>query len=198
MTLLQNRETREQLFESSWTRTEKNDDNDTRSTIAQMAKLRAEKARLLGYPNFAAYQLTQEMAHRACRRADVPARADRPDPPVKPHERPPQIQAQIDRDGQHFQLQPFDWNYYAEQVRKAKYNVDDNELSPYFELDNVLENGLFYAANQLYGITFKERRDLPVWQPDVRVFEVFDKNGTPLALMYFDFFNGITSRAARG
>ncbi len=187
LTLLQNRETRQQLFENSWTRTEKNDDNDARSTIAQIAKLRADKAQLLGYPNFAAYQLTQEMAHRPAavqaflRGLIGPTRG-------KAAQEAAQIQAQIDGDGQHFQLQPFDWNYYAEQVRRAKYNVDDNELRPYFELNNVLENGLFYAANQLYGITFKERHDLPVWQPDVRVFEVFDKNGAPLALMYFDFF----------
>jgi peptidyl-dipeptidase Dcp len=99
-----------------------------------------------------------------------------------------EIQAQINADGQGFQLQPYDWNYYAEQVRKAKYNVDDKEIRPYFELNDVLQNGLFYAANQLYGITFKERQDIPVWQPDVRVFEVFDQNGAPLALMYFDFF----------
>jgi peptidyl-dipeptidase Dcp len=187
LTLLQNRATREQLFKSSWTRTERNDDNDTRSTIAQMAELRAEKAQLLGYPNFAAYQLTQEMAARPAvvqtflQGLIGPTRA-------KAAREAAEIQAQIDQDGQHFQMQPYDWNYYAEQVRKAKYNVDDNELRPYFELDNVLQNGLFYAANQLYGITFKERRDIPVWQPDVRVFEVFDGNGAPLALMYFDFF----------
>jgi peptidyl-dipeptidase Dcp len=187
LTLLQDRATRNQLFANSWTRTEKNDDNDTRSTIAQMAKLRAEKAQLLGYPSFAAYQLTQEMAQKpAAVQAFLqgligPTRA-------KAAREAAEIQAQIDSDGQHFQLQPYDWNYYAEQVRKAKYNVDDNVIRPYFELNNVLQNGLFYAANQLYGITFKERHDIPVWQPDVRVFEVFDKNGAPLALMYFDFF----------
>ena len=187
LTLMQNRATRQQLFESSWTRTERNDDNDTRATIAHMAKLRAEKAQLLGYPNFAAYQLTQEMAQtpaavRAFLQALIgPTRA-------KAAQEAAAIQAQIDKAGQHFQLQPYDWNYYAEQVRKAKYDVDDNEIRPYFELDNVLQNGLFYAASQLYGITFKERHDIPVWQPDVRVFEVFDSNGAPLALMYFDFF----------
>jgi peptidyl-dipeptidase Dcp len=99
-----------------------------------------------------------------------------------------EIQAQIDASRQHFKLQPWDWNFYAEKVRKAKYDVDENEIRPFFELNDVLQNGLFYAANQLYGITFKERHDIPVWQPDVRVFEVFDKDGSPLALMYFDFF----------
>ena len=187
LTLLADRATRQQLFQNSWTRTEKNDDNDTRSTIAQMAKLRAQKAQLLGYPDFAAYQLTQEMAQ-------TPAAVQRflhgliGPTRVKAAQEAAEIHAQIHQDGQTFELQPYDWNYYAEQVRKAKYNVDDNEIRPYFELNNVLQNGLFYAANQLYGITFKERHDIPVWQPDVRVFEVFDKNGASLALMYFDFF----------
>lgn len=187
LTLLQDRATRRRLFENSWTRTEKNDENDTRSTIAQMAKLRAEKAQLLGYPNFAAYQLTQEMAQKPTAVQAFlqgligPTRA-------KAAREAAEIQAQIDEDGAHFQLQPYDWNYYAERVRKAKFDVDDNDIRPYFELDNVLQNGLFYAANQLYGITFKERHDIPVWQQDVRVFEVFDTNGSPLALMYFDFF----------
>ena len=187
LTLLTDRVTRKELFENSWTRTEKNDDNDTRSTIAQMAKLRAEKARLLGYPDFAAYQLTEEMAQTPAAVQNFlqgligPTRA-------KAGQEAAEIQAQIDQSGQHFQLQPYDWNYYAQQVRKAKYNVDDNEIRPYFELNDVLQNGLFYAANQLYGITFKERHDIPVWQPDVRAFEVFDRNEAPLALMYFDFF----------
>jgi peptidyl-dipeptidase Dcp len=187
LTLLADRATRQQLFQNSWTRTEKNDDNDTRSTIAQMAKLRAQKAQLLGYPDFAAYQLTQEMAQ-------TPAAVERflhgliGPTRVKAAQEAAEIQAQINQDGETLALQPYDWNYYAEQVRKAKYNVDDNDIRPYFELNNVLQNGLFYAANELYGITFKERHDIPVWQPDVRVFEVFDKNGASLALMYFDFF----------
>jgi peptidyl-dipeptidase Dcp len=187
LTLLTDRATRKELFEDSWTRAEKNDDNDTRSTIAQMAKLRAEKAQVLGYPDFAAYQLTQEMAQTPAAVQKFlqgligPTRA-------KAAEEAAELQAQIGVGAQHFQLQPYDWNYYAEQVRKTKFDVDDNEIRPYFELNDVLQNGLFYAANQLYGITFKERHDIPVWQADVRVFEVFDKNEVPLALMYFDFF----------
>lgn len=187
LALLADRATRQQLFENSWTRTEKDDENDTRSTIAQMAKLRAEKAQLLGYPNFAAYQLTQEMAQTPATVQSFlqgligPTR-------TKAAEEAAEIQAQIDKGGEHATLQPYDWNYYAEQVRKATYDVDDNEIRPYFELNDVLQNGLFYAANQLYGVTFKERHDIPVWEPDVRVFEVFDNNGAPLALMYFDFF----------
>ncbi|MBV8333603.1 MAG: M3 family metallopeptidase [Candidatus Eremiobacteraeota bacterium] len=187
LTVLQERATRKELFENSWTRTEKNDTNDTRSTIAQMAKLRAEKAQLFGYKDFAAYQLTQEMAQTPAAVQSFlqgligPTRA-------KAAREAADIQAQIDAGDRHFQLQPYDWNYYAQRVCKAKYDVDDNEIRPYFELNDVLQNGLFYAANQLYGITFEERHDIPVWQPDVRVFEVFDKDGTSLALMYFDFF----------
>ena len=87
-----------------------------------------------------------------------------------------------------FQLQPGDWEFYAEQVRKAKYDFDQSQVKPYFELNNVLQNGVFYAANQLYGLTFKERKDIPVCNPDVRVFEVYDADGKPLAIWYCDYF----------
>ena len=85
-------------------------------------------------------------------------------------------------------LQPWDWDFYAEQVRKAKYDIDESQVKPYFELNNVLQNGVFYAANQLYGITFKERHDIPVYADGVRVFEVFDANGSSMALFYCDYF----------
>src|SRR6185312_5236350 len=98
------------------------------------------------------------------------------------------IQAEIAKAGEKFELKPWDWNRYAERIRKARYDLDQSEVKPYFELDNVLKNGVFYAAGRLYGITFKERKDLPVWQPDVRVFEVHDANGKPLGLVYFDYF----------
>ena len=98
------------------------------------------------------------------------------------------IQAAIDKDGPHFDLKPWDWQRYSEKVRKARYDLDEDELKPYFELNKVLQDGVFYAANQLYGITFKQRHDIPVYQPDVMVFEVFDKDGKPLGLMYFDYF----------
>ncbi len=98
------------------------------------------------------------------------------------------IQAVIDEQKGGFALQPWDWEYYAEQVRKAKYNLSEAEVKPYFELNKVLHDGVFYAANQLYGITFKERHDIPVYQPDVRVFEVFDNDGKSLALFYCDYF----------
>jgi peptidyl-dipeptidase Dcp len=98
------------------------------------------------------------------------------------------IQDVIDAQKGGFTLQPWDWDFYSEQVRKAKYDLNDEEIKPYFELDNVLENGVFYAANQLYGVTFKERKDIPVYQPDVRVFEVSDADAKPLALFYCDYF----------
>lgn len=184
---LDDRSEREQLFQNSWTRTEKSDANDTRDTIAAIAKLRAEKAQLLDYPNYAAYALTTEMAKtpEAVQRfltALIPATG------AKVQADAQELQAAIDKGGAHFQLQPWDWEHYAEQVRKSRYNLDDNQVRPYFELTNVLHNGLFYAATALYGITFKERKDIPVYQPDVRVFDVYDKDGSPLALMYFDFF----------
>jgi peptidyl-dipeptidase Dcp len=98
------------------------------------------------------------------------------------------IQKLIDAQKGGFQLQPWDWDFYSDQVRKAKYDLDETQVKPYFEMWNVLQNGVFYAANQLYGITFKERKDIPVYQPDVRVFEVFDADGKPLALWYCDYY----------
>jgi len=98
------------------------------------------------------------------------------------------MQALIDKEKRTFKLEPWDWQYYAEQVRKSDYDLDESAIRPYFELDRVLCDGVFYAANQLYGLTFKERKDIPVYQPDVRVFEVFDADGSSLALFYVDFF----------
>jgi peptidyl-dipeptidase Dcp len=184
---LTNRAVRKELFEDSWTRTEKGDANDTRDTIATMAKLRAEKAALLGFPNYAAYVLEDQMAKNP-ETVETFLGKLVPASTAKAREEAKEIQATIEKDGEHFQLEPWDWELYAEQVRKAKYDLDENQIKPYFELNNVLEKGVFYAANQLYGITFKERKDIPVYQPDVRVFEVFDKDGSPLGLMYFDYF----------
>jgi peptidyl-dipeptidase Dcp len=184
---LEQREVRSELFEHSWTRTEKGDANDTRDTVATIAQLRAEKAALLGYPNYAAYVLEDQMAKNPATVESflgklVPAATSKASVEAR------NIQAMIEKDGKHFQLEPWDWNFYAEQVRKAQYNFDDSEVRLYFELNNVLQNGVFYAANRLYGLTFKERKDLPVYQRDVRAFEVFDKDGSPLGLIYFDFF----------
>ena len=187
LTNLTDRETRKELFEHSWTRTEMGDANDTRETIATMAKLRAEKAALLGFPNYAAYVLENQMAKTP---KAVLGFMDKLVPATrkKAAEEARNLQALIDKDGKHFKLQPWDWEIYAEKLRKAKYDLDENEIKPYFELDNVLKNGVFYAAHELYGLTFKERHDIPVYQKDVRTFEVFDKDGKPLGLMYFDYF----------
>jgi len=184
---LRDRATRQAIFEHSWNRTERGDANDTRGTIARLAQVRAQKAKLLGYPNFAAWQLEDQMAktpQAALQFMDaiVPAATAKAASEAKDN------QAVIDAQKGGFELQPWDWNFYAEQVRKARYDLDDAQVKPYFELNNVLQNGVFYAANQLYGLTFKERHDLPVYQPDVRVFDVFDANGKQLAVFYCDYF----------
>lgn len=184
---LENRATRQALFEQSWNRAEKNDANDTRDTIATMAQLRAQKAALLGYPNYAAYVLFDQMAK-------TPDAVQRfmaqlvPATQAEQKREAADIQAVIDKNGHGFKLAPWDWEHYAEQVRRAKYNLDENAVKPYFELDTVLQDGVFFAANRLYGITFKKRTDIPVYNPDIRTFEVFDKDGSPLGLAYFDYF----------
>jgi peptidyl-dipeptidase Dcp len=184
---LTDRATREALFKASWDRSEHGDDNDTRAIIERIAQLRAEQAKLLGFPNYAAWKLEDQMAktpdaalkfmHNLVQPATARAQAEAKD-----------IQAVIDQQKGGFKVEAWDWSHYAEQVRKAKYDLDEAQIKPYFELDNVLQNGVFYAANQLYGLTFKERKDIPVYQPDVRVFEVFDKDGTSMALFYCDYF----------
>lgn len=184
---LSDRATRQKLFEASWSRAEKGDSNDTRSTIARIAKIRAEKAKLVGFPNYDAWKLQDQMAKTPAAVEEFFGRLV-PSATAKASGEAADIQALIDKQNGGFKLQPWDWNYYAEQVRKAKYNLDESEIKPYFELNKVLENGVFYAANQLYGLTFKERHDLPVYQKDVRVFEVFDKDNKSFALFYCDYF----------
>jgi len=184
---LKNRDTRQKLFEASWTRTEKGDGNDTRKVIVRLAQIRAEKAHLLGFKNYADWKLRDQMAQTPEAVAHFMAQLV-PAATAKAKEEAADIQALIDKQKSGFKLQPYDWNFYAEQVRKAKYDLDENQVKPYFELDKVLQNGVFYAAGQLYGLTFKERHDLPVYQPDVRVFDVFDKDGSQLGLFYCDYF----------
>jgi peptidyl-dipeptidase Dcp len=184
---LRNRAVRQRLFEASTLRTAHGDTNDTRSTILRMAELRAEKARLLGYPNWGAYVLETQGAKNP--ENAVKLLTDlAPAATARARSEAADMQKLIDAQGGGFKLQPWDWQYYAEQVRKAKYNLDETQITPYFELNNVLQNGVFYAANRLYGLTFRERHDIPVYHPDVRVFEVFDANGQPLALFYADYF----------
>ena len=187
LTDLTDRSTRQKLFESSWTRAEKGDKDDTRATISELAQLRAAKAKLLGYPNYAAYVLYDQMANTPDKVLNFMAQLRGP-VAQKSEGEAKDIQAAIDASGRHFDLKPWDWEHYSDQVRKAKYDIDQSQVKPYFELNSVLENGVFYAANKLYGVTFKERHDIPVYQPDVRVFEVFDKDGSELGLAYFDYF----------
>ena len=184
---LTNRDTRHKLFEASWTRAERGDASDTRDIIARQAQIRAQQAALLGYSDFAAWKLQDQMAKtpeavnsflgQLVPPATARARAEAGD-----------LQKLIDEQHGGFALEPWDWNFYAEQVRKAKYNLNESEIKPYFELTRVLKDGVFFAANKLYGFTFKERPDLPVYQKDVKVFEVIDKTGTPIGLFYADYF----------
>jgi peptidyl-dipeptidase Dcp len=187
LTFLTVRGTREALFGKSWNRAERGDANDTRDEIAHLAQLRARRAQLLGYPNHAAWKLGDQMAktpEAALKFMDALV----PGATAKAASEGKDIQDLIDAQKGGFTLQPWDWEFYSDQVRKAKYNLDEAEVKPYFELNSVLENGVFYAANQLYGITFKERKDIPVYQSDVRAFEVSDADGKPLALFYCDYF----------
>lgn len=184
---LENRETRHQLFEASWNRAEKNDADDTRSIIKRLAEIRAEKAHLLGFPNYAAWNLQDQMAKtpeavQTFLKKLVPAAT------AKARKEAADLQTVIDKEKGGFKLQAWDWNFYAEKVRKARYDLNENQIKPYFELFTVLENGVFYAANQLYGLTFKRRTDIPVYNNDMRVYTVYDKDSTELGLFYCDYF----------
>jgi len=181
------RATRNAIFDNSWNRTEHGDANDTRAIVSRLAQLRAQRAALLGFASHAAWQLKDQMAKTPQNALDflntlVPLATARAAREGK------DIQAVIDAQHGGFALEAWDWDFYSEQVRKAKYDLDEAQVKPYFELNNVLENGVFYAAHQLYGITFKERKDIPVYQADVRVFDVTDTDGKPLALFYCDYF----------
>jgi peptidyl-dipeptidase Dcp len=184
---LNDRGTRQELFEDSWNRAERGGPDDTRATIIRLAQLRADKAKLLGYPNFAAWKLEDQMAK-------TPEAAKRfmddlvPPATANAAAEAGEIRRLMQAQNGGAELQPWDWDYYSQQVRKAKYDIDEAQVRPYFELNNVLENGVFYAANQLYGLTFTERKDIPAYHPDVRVFEVTDADGKPLALFYCDYF----------
>ncbi|MBB2200905.1 M3 family metallopeptidase [Gluconacetobacter tumulisoli] len=184
---LENRDTRKALFTNGWLRAERGDAGDTRATIAELAQLRAQKAALLGYPDYASYVLYDQMARTPDAVQHFIAQLV-PATLAEQKREVADIQSAIRKDGKDFQPEPWDWQLYAEQVRKAQYDLDQDQVKPYFELDTVLRDGVFFAANQLYGISFKERKDIPVYNPDIRVFEVSDKDGSPLALIYFDYF----------
>ena len=181
------RAAREKVFNASLTRAEKGDANDTRELIARLAQVRAHQAKLLGFDSYAAWKLQDQMAKTPQAALDF-MREIVPAATARAQREAADIQAVIDKQNGGFTLAPWDWLFYAEQVRREKYDLDEAQIKPYLELTNVLENGVFYAATQLYGITFKPRPDLPVYHPDVKVYEVLDKDGTPLALFYADWF----------
>jgi peptidyl-dipeptidase Dcp len=185
--VLTNRATRERLLATSLARGSHGGEFDNREVVLKIARLRAERAALLGYPSHAAYQLEDQTAH------DTDAVNKLLGELVKPavnnaRKESADIQAVIDAEKGGFTNAAQDWAFYTDKVRQARYAFDQNQLKPYFELDNVLQNGVFYAANKVYGITFKERKDLPVYQPDVRVFDVFDADGKQLAIFLGDFY----------
>lgn len=187
MTFLTNRKVRERLFNASVSRANHGGEHDTKFIVTRLAQLRAQRAKLLGYPDHATFTLDDQMAK-------TPESAEKlltgivPAATAKARDEAARMQKLIDAEKAGFQLGPADWEFYAEKVRKAEYDLDESQVKPYFELEHVLHDGVFFAANKLYGITFKERKDVPVYQPDVRVFEVFDANGKSLALFYADYF----------
>lgn len=184
---LTNRAVRERLFKASVLRGNHGGPNDNKAIVVRLAKLRAQRAKLLGYPDYATFVLDDQMAK-------TPAIAEKlmtdmvPAATAKARGEAARMQKLIDTEKGGFKLGPADWEFYSEKVRKAEYDLDESQVKPYFELEHVLRDGVFFAATKLYGITFKERKDLPVYQPDVRVFEVFDANGESLALFYADYF----------
>jgi peptidyl-dipeptidase Dcp len=182
---LSNHETRQRLFEASLNRAEHGDANDTRAIVSEIAELRAKKAGLFGAANFADYNLYDQMAQN---RATAIGFLDRLAPAVAAKERQEwsDIVALAKSQGASFQPTPADWNFYADQIRKQRYALNQDALKPYFEFNKVLTDGVFYAANQLYGLTFTERHDIPTWSSDMRVFQVSDQDGKPLALFMID------------
>lgn len=184
---LENRALRQRIMAASLARGSHGGEFDNRATVARLVRLRAERAQLLGYPTHAAYQLEEQTAH------DVGTvnklLADLAQPAVANARREAaDIQQIIDQEKGGFQVTAADWDFYAEKVRAARYAFDESKLKPYFELNRVLTDGVFYAATQLYGITFKERKDLPVYHPDVRVWEVHDTDGSLLAFFIGDYY----------
>jgi peptidyl-dipeptidase Dcp len=182
---LTSHETRQKLFEASINRAEHGDANDTRNIISEIAQLRAQKAALLGYPTWADYALYDQMAaNRETALGFLTKLA--PATAAKQRQEAADIRALAKSQGATFQVTPADWNFYAGQIKKARYDLNQDELKPYFEFNKVLNDGVFYAANQLYGLTFTKRTDLPTWNADMQVFEVHDADGKPLALFYID------------
>jgi peptidyl-dipeptidase Dcp len=188
LTYLKNRALRERLASTSAQRGNQGGDNDTKAIVTRLAQLRAQRAKLLGFPSFAAFNLDDQMAKTP--ETAIKFMTDMvPAATARARDEAARMQKLIDEQKGGFKLAAADWQFYAEQVRKADYDLDESQVRPYFEIDRVLRDGVFFAANRLYGLTFKERKDIPVYQPDVRVFEVIDADGKSLALFYGDFFS---------
>ncbi len=187
LAMLKNRALREKLFRASATRCTHGDDNDTRQIVSRLAQLRAQKAKLLGFSSWAQYTLDDQMA-KTPDRALALLKQIGPGAVARARAEIKDMQAVIDKEKGGFKVQPWDYAYYSEKVRKAKYDLDDTQIKPYFEVDHVLKDGVFFAAHQLYGVTFKQRKDLPVWEPDVRVWEIFDGDGSTIGLIYTDYY----------
>ncbi|EOG8104408.1 peptidyl-dipeptidase Dcp, partial [Enterobacter ludwigii] len=187
LSALRDRQTRENLFNAGWTRTQKGDENDTRALILRLTALRARQAKLLGFEDYASWSIADQMAKTpaaalAFMRGIVPAARTRATLEQA------DIQNVIDNEQGGFTVQAWDWAFYAERVRQAKYALDESQIKPYFALNTVLQDGVFWAASQLFGLRFVERFDIPVYHPDVRVWEIFDHTGEGMALFYGDFF----------
>jgi peptidyl-dipeptidase Dcp len=184
---LTNRAVREKLMAISLARGSHGGEFDNRELVLKIAKARAEKATLLDYANFAAYSLEDQTAHDTAAVNKLLGELAKP-AVNNARKEAADLQAVVDADKGGFQIAAADWAYYTDKVRAQRFAFDENQLKPYFELDNVLVNGVFFAANKLYGLTFKERKDLPVYNPDVRVFDVFDANGKQLAIFLADMY----------
>ncbi|HFK5646245.1 TPA: peptidyl-dipeptidase Dcp [Enterobacter ludwigii] len=187
LSALRDRQTRVNLFNAGWSRTQKGDENDTRALILRLTALRARQAKLLGFEDYASWSIADQMAKTpaaalAFMRGIVPAARTRATLEQA------DIQKVIDDEQGGFTVQAWDWAFYAERVRQAKYALDESQIKPYFALNTVLQDGVFWAASQLFGLRFVERFDIPVYHPDVRVWEIFDHTGEGMALFYGDFF----------
>lgn len=187
LTSLKNRALRERIMQTSLARNSHGGEFDTRKVVTRTAKLRAERATLLGYATHAAYQLEDQTA-KTVDTVNKMLGQIAPLAVANAQHEAADMQRVIDEEKGGFQLASWDWAFYSEKVRQARYAFDESQVKPYFELNHVLNEGVFFAANKLYGLTFKERHDIPVYQPDVRVFEVFDKDGKPLALFFGDYY----------
>ncbi|WP_199538630.1 MULTISPECIES: M3 family metallopeptidase [unclassified Duganella] len=187
LAVLTNRAVRERLMAASLTRGSHGGEFDSREVVLKIAKARAEKATLLGYANFAAYSLEDQTAHDTAAVNKLLGELAKP-AVTNAKKEAADLQAVVDADKGGFQIDASDWAFYTDKVRAQRFAFDENQLKPYFELNNVLTNGVFYAAGKLYGLSFKERKDLPVYNPDVRVFDVFDADGKQLAIFLADMY----------